>query len=119
MRKHGVDVKQIVGDHLDKSRGVVDGHGGGFVQIFAKLAPEKVKHEFGSGFASGNYLDLGAVEVDTLSQMVLSNVLALLLVGLGPVGVTGRLLFAFQALVHVVGKEAFLECQTSWIFSIS
>lgn len=40
--------------------------------------------------------------------MVLSDVLALLLVGLGPAGVTGRLLFDFQALVHAFGKEAFL-----------
>ena len=76
---NGVDVKQIVGDHLDKSRGVVDGRGEGFVQILAKLAPENVEREFGGGFTSAIFLDLGGVEVDTLSHMVLSEVLALLL----------------------------------------
>ena len=45
-------VVEGVGDQSKEMMRRVDGFGDWFVEIFTKLAPEAVQHEFGSGLAS-------------------------------------------------------------------
>ena len=41
-----------IGDQSEEMVSILDSFGGGFVEIFSKLAPEAVEHEFGRGLAS-------------------------------------------------------------------
>ena len=53
---------------------ILDDFGGGFVEIFSKLAPEAVEHEFGRGFASRIFLDQRGVECDAFFLLILANI---------------------------------------------
>ena len=85
----------------------VDGFSGGFVEVFTKLAPEAVQHEFGRGLASGVLDDKIGIEVDTFSLLVLPDVLSFVCGGDSPGRVASRLLFNFQPGVDVLGKESY------------
>ena len=85
----------------------VDDFSGGFVEVFTKLAPEAVQHEFGRGLASGVLDDEIGVEVDTFSLLVLPDVLSFVCGGDGPGRVASGLLFNFQPGVDVFGKESY------------
>ena len=53
---------------------ILDGFGDGFVEIFSKLTPEAVEHEFGRGFASRIFLDQRGVECDAFFLLILANI---------------------------------------------
>lgn len=61
---------------------ILAGFSGGFVEIFAKLAPEAAEHELGSCFASGIFLDQRGVEVNTFSLFVLPHILSFVYKGM-------------------------------------
>ena len=45
-------VVEGIGDQREEMVSILDGFGDGFVEIFSKLTPEAVEHEFSRGFAS-------------------------------------------------------------------
>ena len=45
-------VVEGIGDQSEEMVSILEGFGGGFVEIFSKLTPEAVEHEFSRGFAS-------------------------------------------------------------------
>ena len=59
--------------------GVVDGDGGGFVDMLSKFTPEAVQHQFGGCLAPGIFGDAGNVQADALSFLVAKNVVSFLL----------------------------------------
>ena len=99
----------------------VDGFSGGFVEVFTKLAPEAVQHEFGRGLASRVLDDEVRIEVDTFFLLVLPDVLSFVCGGDSPGRVASRLLFNFQPGVEVLSKESYFtligKWWTSWILS--
>ena len=84
----------------------VDSFGGGFVEIFAKFAPEAVEHEFGRGLASGVLDDEVRVEVDVFPLPVLMDIVGFVCRSGGPGGVASGLLFDFEPGIDVFGKES-------------
>ena len=80
-------------DQSEEMVSILDGFGGGFEEIFSKLAPEAVEHEFGRGFASRIFLDQRGVECDAFFLLVLANIAYFVFRGNGPRGISGGLLF--------------------------
>ena len=96
-----------VGDQGKELMRCVDGFSGGFVEIFTKLAPEAVQHEFGRGLASRVLDNEVGIEVDTFFLLVLPDVLSFVCGGDSPGRVASRLLFNFQPGVEVLSKESY------------
>ena len=68
-----------IGDDGKEMVSLVNSSGGGPEEIFAKLSPEAVEHEFGSVFMSGIFLDETGIEVDAFFFLVSSDVLGFVL----------------------------------------
>ena len=79
------------------------------MQVFAKLAPEAVKHEFGSGFASRIFLDHVGFKGDTFFVSVVAYVLLFLFLGLRPSGIPSGFLLDFEPSVDIIGEEPLLS----------
>ena len=77
------------------------------MEIFTKLAPEAVQHEFGSGLASRVLDNEVGIEVDTFFLLVFPDVLSFVCGGDSRGRVASRLLFNFQPGVDVLGKESY------------
>ena len=85
-------VVEGIGDQSEEMVSILDGFGGGFVEIFSKLTPEAVEHEFGRGFASRMFLDQRGVECDVFFLLVLANIAYFVFRGNGPRRISGGLL---------------------------
>ena len=85
-------VVEGIGDQSEEMVSILDGFGGGFVDIFSKLTPEAVEHEFGRGFASRMFLDQRGVECDAFFLLVLANIAYFVFRGNGPRRISGGLL---------------------------
>ena len=82
-----------IGDQSEEMASILDGLGGGFVEIFSKLTPEAVEHAFGLGFAPRILLDQRGVECDAFFLLVLANIAYFVFRGNGPRRISGGLLF--------------------------
>ena len=71
------------------------------LEIFTKLAPEAVEHEFGGGLPSWVLDNEVGIEVDAFSLLVLPHVLSFVCGSSGPGGVAGGFLFNFEPGVNV------------------
>ena len=72
------------------------------------------KHEFGSGFLSGIFLDHGRVEGDTFFLLVLVYVVCFVFGGVAPCRVASGFLLDFEPSVDVISEETLLAfCEVS------
>ena len=81
-----------IGDQSEEMVSILDGFGDGFVEIFSKLTPEAVEHEFGRGFASRMFLDQRGVECYAFFLLVLANIAYFVFRGNGSRRISGGLL---------------------------
>ena len=79
------------------------------MQVFAKLAPEAVKHEFGRGFTSGIFLDHVWIEGNTFFLSVLAHVACFVFGGVAPGRVASGFLLDFEPGVDIISEESYLS----------
>ena len=103
---HSIDLDQRVRDDGVELSWGGDGSGGGLEEVLAKLAPERVEEQFGSGLASRILDDVGRVKGDTLALTVVSHEGSFLFWRLGPGRITRGLLFNAQLSVDILSKES-------------
>ena len=103
---HRVNVVGGIGDEMEEMRRRGDDLGGGFAQVLAEFAPERVEHEFGRAFPARVFGDQHHVEVHVLPFAVGLDVLPFLRRGLGPTRIANRFLLDLQPRVHVLGEES-------------
>ena len=94
-----------IGDEMEEVRGGGDDLGGGFAQILAEFAQERVEHEFRRGFPTGALDEALRVEVDALVSPVGLDVLLFLLGSAGPTRVGSAFLLDLEPRVDVLGEE--------------
>ena len=95
-------VVEGIGDDSKEMVSLVNGGGGGFEEIFAKLAPEAVEHEFGGSFASGIFLDETGIEIDPFLFLVSGDVLSFVLSRSGPSRIASGFLLDLEPRVDVI-----------------
>ena len=104
---------ECIGDQGKELVCFVNHFGGGLVEIFARLAPKTIQHEFDCSFTFWVLDDEAWFDIDPFSLLILIDIPSIVFGGDGPSGVAGRLSIDLRPSIHVVSRVRFCVVESA------